>query len=91
MKKIDLRSVKDQERSIIRRDAIKMINRGDKKKDIATFYGVHVNSEGVNTWEANGMPIANSNNPESGHTFWEDDHGGAVLGYIDSNDTWLGV
>ncbi|MEI6865170.1 helix-turn-helix domain-containing protein, partial [Flavicella sp.] len=34
----------DQEREIIRRDAIKMINRGDKKKDIAMFYGVHVNT-----------------------------------------------
>ena len=44
MEKSDLRSVKDQERNIIRRDAIKMIKRGDKKKDIATFYGVHVNT-----------------------------------------------
>jgi hypothetical protein len=32
MEKIDLRSVSDQERGIIRRDAIKMIKRGDKKK-----------------------------------------------------------
>jgi len=48
MEKIDLRSVKDQERNIIRRDAIKMIKRGDKKKDIALFYGVHVNT--VRDW-----------------------------------------
>lgn len=48
MKKIDLRSVLDQERNIIRRDAIKMIKRGDKKKDIAKFYGVHVNT--VRDW-----------------------------------------
>jgi transposase len=48
MKKIDLRSVKDQERNIIRRDAIKIIKRGDKKKDIAIFYGVHVNT--VRDW-----------------------------------------
>jgi len=48
MEKIDLRSVKDQERNIIRRDAIKMLKRGDKKKDIATFYGVHVNT--VRDW-----------------------------------------
>ncbi|MCF6351319.1 MAG: helix-turn-helix domain-containing protein [Flavobacteriaceae bacterium] len=48
MKKIDLRSIKDQERNIIRRDAIKMIKRGDKKKDIATFYGIHVNT--VRDW-----------------------------------------
>ncbi len=48
MKKIDLRSVLDQERNIIRRDAVKMIKRGDKKKDIAEFYGVHVNT--VRDW-----------------------------------------
>jgi transposase len=48
MEKTDLRSVKDQERNIIRRDAIKMIKRGDKKKDIAHFYGVHVNT--VRDW-----------------------------------------
>ena len=48
MKKIDLRSVSDQERGIIRRDAIKMIKRGDKKKDVALFYGVHVNT--VRDW-----------------------------------------
>ena len=48
MEKIDLRSVSDQERGIIRRDAIKMIKRGDKKKDIALFYGVHVNT--VRDW-----------------------------------------
>lgn len=48
MGNIDLRTVKDQERSIIRRDAIKMIKRGDKKKDIASFYGVHVNT--VRDW-----------------------------------------
>lgn len=48
MKKIDLRSVKDEERSILRRDAIKMIKRGDKKKDVAFFYGVHVNT--VRDW-----------------------------------------
>ncbi|PCI06969.1 MAG: IS630 family transposase [Flavobacteriaceae bacterium] len=44
MEKKDFRSVSDQERSIIRRDAIKMVNRGDKKKEIALFYGVHVNT-----------------------------------------------
>ena len=48
MEKIDLRSVLDQERNIIRRDAVKMIKRGDKKKDIADFYGVHVNT--VRDW-----------------------------------------
>jgi transposase len=48
MEKIDLRSVPDQERGLIRRDAIKMIKRGDKKKDIALFYGVHVNT--VRDW-----------------------------------------
>jgi transposase len=48
MEKVDLRSVSDTERNIIRRDAIKMIKRGDKKKDIATFYGVHVNT--VRDW-----------------------------------------
>jgi len=48
MEKIDLRSVPDQERNIIRRDAVKMIKRGDKKKDIAKFYGVHVNT--VRDW-----------------------------------------
>jgi transposase len=44
MTKTDFRSVSDQERGIIRRDAIKMIKRGDKKKEIALFYGVHVNT-----------------------------------------------
>ena len=48
MAKIDLRSVLDQERSIIRRDAIRMLKRGDKKKDVALFYGVHVNT--VRDW-----------------------------------------
>ena len=41
MEKIDIRSVLDQERNIIRRDAIKMIKRGDSKKGIASFYGIH--------------------------------------------------
>ena len=44
----DFRSVSDQERGIIRRDAIRMIKRGDKKKVIALFYGVHVNT--VRDW-----------------------------------------
>jgi len=48
MKKIDFRSVSDQERSVIRRDAIRMIKRGDKKSEIASFYGVHVNT--VRDW-----------------------------------------
>ncbi|VAW47353.1 Mobile element protein [hydrothermal vent metagenome] len=48
MEKIDLRSVLDYERHIIRRDAVKMIKRGDKKKDVAKFYGVHVNT--VRDW-----------------------------------------
>lgn len=48
MENIDLRKVSDRERSIVRRDAIKMIKRGDKKKDIAFFYGVHVNT--VRDW-----------------------------------------
>jgi transposase len=48
MEKIDLRTVSGQEREIIRSDAIKMIKRGDKKKDIALFYGVHVNT--VRDW-----------------------------------------
>jgi transposase len=48
MEKIDLRSVSDQERNIIRRDAVRMIQRGDKKKEIAKFYGVHVNT--VRDW-----------------------------------------
>ncbi len=48
MEKIDLRKVLDQERNVIRRDAVKMIKRGDKKKDIAKFYGVHINT--VRDW-----------------------------------------
>lgn len=48
MEKTDFRSVSDQERGIIRRDAIKMIKRGDKKKEIALFYGIHVNT--VRDW-----------------------------------------
>jgi transposase len=48
MEKTDFRSVSDQERGIIRRDAIKMIKRGDKKNEIALFYGVHVNT--VRDW-----------------------------------------
>lgn len=48
MKKTDFRSVSDQERTIIRRDAIKMVKRGDKKKDIAFFYGIHTNT--VRDW-----------------------------------------
>ena len=48
MEKIDLRSVLDQERNIIRRDAVKMIKRGDKKKDVDQFYGIHVNT--VRDW-----------------------------------------
>ena len=44
MKKRDLRKVTDQEREIIRRDAIRMIKRGDKKTEIALFYGVHANT-----------------------------------------------
>lgn len=48
MQKRDFRTVIDQEREIIRRDAIQMIKRGDKKKEIALFYGVHVNT--VRDW-----------------------------------------
>ena len=48
MKKIDFRSVTDQERVIIRRDAIRMLKRGDNKKEVALFYGVHINT--VRDW-----------------------------------------
>lgn len=48
MKKTDFRSVTDQERFIIRRDAIRMLKRGDKKKEVALFYGVHINT--VRDW-----------------------------------------
>lgn len=48
MDKRDFRSVTDQERFIIRRYAIKMIKRGDKKKEVALFYGIHVNT--VRDW-----------------------------------------
>lgn len=48
MGKIDFRSVTDQERAIIRRDAIRMLKRGDKKKEVALFYGVHINT--VRDW-----------------------------------------
>ncbi len=37
MEKIDLRKVLDQEKNVIRRDAVEMIKRGGKKKDIAKF------------------------------------------------------
>ena len=44
MKKIDLQGVSDLERGFVRRGAVKMIQRGDKKKEVALFYGVHVNT-----------------------------------------------
>jgi len=42
MEKTDFRSVSYQERGIILRDPIRMIKRGDKKKEIGLFYRVHV-------------------------------------------------
>ncbi len=38
-KKIDLRKVLDQERNAIRRDAVKMIKRGIRKKTLLNFRG----------------------------------------------------
>ncbi len=40
MEKIDLRKVLDQERNAIRRDAVKMIKRGIRKKTLLNFMGL---------------------------------------------------
>ena len=51
MKNEDFRKVNDQTRDAIRVNAIKMIKKGIKKKDIASILGVNVNSI-TNWWKS---------------------------------------
>ncbi len=48
MEKEDFRSLNDEARNPIRRQAIKMINEGVKKKDVALIFGVHANT--ITNW-----------------------------------------
>ena len=46
------------------------------------IYGASVDADGNNTWDFDGTPIANENGAQSGHTFWEDGNGGAIMAYV---------
>ena len=48
MEKEDFRTLKDEVRDPLRRRAINMINKGVKKKEVAMFFGVHVNT--ITNW-----------------------------------------
>ncbi len=52
------------------------------------IYGVHLNSDGTlaNGWEQNGNPIVQEPGSQTGHTFWEDGQGGAILVWTDQQD-----
>jgi hypothetical protein len=49
------------------------------------IYGTHILSNGsiAAGWEINGSPIANANNSQSQHTFWEDGEGGSIVVWND--------
>ncbi len=57
MEKEDFRSLNDEARNPIRRQAIKMINEGVKKKDVALIFGVHANTttNWVKSYRQNGI------------------------------------
>ncbi|MEA1972174.1 MAG: hypothetical protein U9N34_02615, partial [Candidatus Cloacimonadota bacterium] len=48
------------------------------------IYGASLDADGNNIWTENGNPIANEIGSQTGHTFWEDGNGGAVLAYVDN-------
>ena len=50
----------------------------------ADIYGVHVDASGSNLWAEDGIVLAGGEGEQSGHTFWEDGQGGAIMAYINS-------
>ena len=54
----------------------------DSRNPSLDLYAAHLNSEGVNTWTADGHPIANSDLSEGSNSMREDTFGGFVIGYV---------
>jgi hypothetical protein len=50
------------------------------------IYGMHVGSDGNMMWADNGIAVADNDGSQTGHTFWEDGVGGAVMAYVNSYD-----
>ncbi len=50
------------------------------------IYGTHIQSSGniADGWDANGNPIAAESGDQSGHTFWADGTGGAIVAWYDT-------
>lgn len=53
----------------------------DERNPSVDLYAANLDGNGNNLWTANGMPIANSNNPETENSMREDGDGGFVIGY----------
>ncbi|MEA1971755.1 MAG: hypothetical protein U9N34_00420, partial [Candidatus Cloacimonadota bacterium] len=47
------------------------------------IFGASIDENGNNVWDENGNPLAAENGSQTGHTFWEDGNGGAVMAYVD--------
>ncbi len=46
------------------------------------IYGSHVNANGEDIWDTNGIALAGEAGEQLSHTFWEDGQGGAILAYV---------
>lgn len=57
-------------------------NRGSGGSDI---YGVHLDADGNNLWDADGMAVAGGPGTQTSHTFWEDGHGNGIMAWINTD------
>ncbi len=53
----------------------------DSRNPSVDLYAANLDGSGNNLWAADGMPIANSNNPETSNSMREDGDGGFFIGY----------
>ena len=53
----------------------------DSRNPSTDLYAANLDGDGNNLWAADGMPIADSNNPETSNSMREDGDGGFFIGY----------
>ncbi|MCD4829007.1 MAG: T9SS type A sorting domain-containing protein [Candidatus Cloacimonetes bacterium] len=54
----------------------------DRNAGGSDIYGVRIDASGDNLWSDNGIAVASGAGEQSGHTFWQDGQGGAILAYV---------
>lgn len=59
----------------------------DSRNPSVDLYAANLDGDGNNLWTENGIPIANSNNPETSNSMREDGDGGFFIGYLETAGT----